>query len=134
MPTADKFAEAVRAGAGTFALTKVRIDCGRRQILRGGGSIVLKPDCFELTVTMPNSAPIPPEPPGVIKAADCWKLEALVEGRLGIKSGRLFPAPHRRIMDRVQTLTFRLDALDLEVADHHRQTTNQCANNMVCRH
>ncbi|MBA4138226.1 MAG: hypothetical protein C0518_12995 [Opitutus sp.] len=125
MPTADKFAEAVRAGAGTFALTKVRIDCGRRQILRGAGSLVLKPERFEITVTLPNSAPVPAEPKGLIKAADCWKLDALVEGRLGIKSARLFPAPRRRIMSRVQTLTFKLEALDLEVDDHQRQTTNQ---------
>jgi hypothetical protein len=125
MLTADKFADAVRKGNGTFALEKVRIDCGQRRILRGGGSLVLKPTGLELTVTLSNSVRLPPEPQGVVKAKDCWKLEARVDGRLGISSDRLAPAPHRRIMDGVQTLTFDLHGVDLEIPRPYRQTTNQ---------
>jgi hypothetical protein len=125
MPTADKFAEAVRAGNGTFTLDKVRIDCGRQRILRGGGSVVLKPTGLELTVTLPNSVPLPPKPAGVIKTADYWKLTARVEGHLGISTNRLIPAPYRRIMNGIQTLTFRLDGVDIEISGPNRQTTNQ---------
>lgn len=125
MLTADKFADAVRKGEGTFALDKVRIDCGQRRILRGGGSLVLKPSGMKLIVTLPNSMRVPPDPLGVIKAKDCWKLEARVEGNLSISTDRLTPASRRRILDGTQTLTFELDGVDLDIPPAYRQTTNQ---------
>lgn len=125
MPTADKFAEAVRQGIGTFALDNVRIDCGQRRILRGSGSVTLKPDHLELALTVPNSVHVPQDPTGIIKPSDCWKFAARVEGRLGIFTDRLTPAPRRRIGDRVQTLTFKVDAVDMEIKGVDRQTTNQ---------
>lgn len=125
MLTAEKFTEAVRKGHGTFALDRVRIDCGQGRILRGGGSIALKPTGLELTVTLPKSARVTPNPLGVIKPSDCWKLEARLEGRLGISSDSLSPAPNRRIVDGVQTLTFDLHGVDLEIPRPFRRTTNQ---------
>jgi hypothetical protein len=125
MLTADNFAEAVRKGHGTFALNRVRIDCGEKRILRGGGSITVKPTGFELSVTLPNSQRVPPTPLYVLKPLDCWKLEGRLEGLFGVSTNQLTPAPHRRITAGIQILTFFLHGLDLEIAAPNRQTTNQ---------